>query len=256
MILETFQKQASKAGADGDGKRRIAGMQPYFFPYIGYWQLIHAVDVFVIYDDGKFIKQGWIGSNRIIGQDGSPQKIDIEIKHQSCNRKINEMQRRVCEPRARHTIRNLYHVYRKAPFYADAMRVIEPILLDEEPDLVRYLTKQIKAVAAYLGIDTEFHLSSEVSKEGLSHVEEKVFRICHHFGITDFVNPSGAGMQLYDKEHWKEAGGINLQFLRRNEDIRYKQFTDEFVPDLSIIDLMMFCSRDELHDILNRYHFL
>ena len=239
-----------------NGKRHIAIMQPYFFPYIGYWQLIHAVDMFVVYDDGKFIKQGWIGRNRIIGQDGNPQMIDIEIKQKSQNRKINEMQRVVSEPRTRRTIRKLDYVYRKAPYYADAMRVIEPILLDEEPDLVRYLVTQLKSVAAYLGIDTEFRLSSEVSKDGLERYEEKAFRICHHFGITNYVNPSGAGMQYYDKAHWKEVGGIDLQFLRRDEDIRYKQFNNEFVPDLSIIDLMMFCSRDELHDILNRYHFL
>lgn len=239
-----------------NGKRYIAIMQPYFFPYIGYWQLIHAADVFVIYDDGKYIERGWIGRNRILGQDGKPKMICTDIIRASANHLINELQRRVCVPRAKHTIRNLYAVYRKAPHYADAMSVIEPILLDEEPDLVRYLTKQLKSVAAYLDIDTEFHLSSEVSKEGLTCVEEKAFHICHHFGIPDYINASGAGMELYDKAHWKEAGKISLQFLRRNEDICYKQFSDEFTPDLSIIDLMMFCSRDELHDILNRYHFL
>ena len=239
-----------------NGKRHIAIMQPYFFPYIGYWQLIHAADMFVIYDDGMFIERGWIGRNRILGQDGKPQMICTDIIRASRNRRINELQRRVCVPRAKHTIRNLYAVYHKAPHYAEAMGVIEPILLDEEPDLVRYLSKQLRAVADYLGIDTEFHLSSEVDKEGLAHSQEKAFRLCHHFGITNYINPSGAGMQLYDKVYWKETGGINLQFLRRDEDIRYKQFSDVFTPDLSIIDLMMFCSRDELHDILNRYHFL
>ncbi len=239
-----------------DGKRHIAIMQPYFFPYIGYWQLIHAADVFVIYDDGKFIKGGWIGRNRILGQDGKPKLINLDIASKSPNRRINELQRQISAYHIKNMLCNLHFVYHKAPHYAEAMRVIEPILLDEEPDLVRYLTKQLKSVAAYLGIDTEFRLSSEVSKEGLEYVEDKVFRICRHFGINDYINPSGAGMELYDKAHWKEAGNVNLQFLRRNEDIRYQQFNDEFIPDLSIIDLMMFCSRDELHSMLNRYHFL
>ncbi len=239
-----------------DGKRHIAIMQPYFFPYIGYWQLIHAADVFVIYDDGKFIKGGWIAHNRILGQDGQPKMISFDINGKSPNRRINELQRQFCAQHVKSMIRNLHYVYHKAPHYAEAMRVIEPILHDEEPDLVCYLTKQLKSVAAYLGIDTEFRLSSEVSKEGLEYVEDKVFRICRHFGINDYINASGAGMELYDKAHWKEAGNVNLQFLRRNEDIRYRQFNDEFIPDLSIIDLMMFCSRDELHSMLNRYHFL
>ena len=163
---------------------KIAIMQPYFFPYIGYWQLIHAVDVFVIYDDGKFIKGGWIGRNRILNQDGKPEMIGIDIIGKSPNRLINELQRHICSQHIKRTIRKLYYIYHKAPHYADAMSIIEPILLDEEPDLVRYLTKQIKSVAAYLGINTEFHQSSEVSKEGLKYVEDKVFRICHHFGIT------------------------------------------------------------------------
>jgi len=249
------QIQLPSFGGIGGGSR-IAIMQPYFFPYIGYWQLLHAADVFVIYDDGMFIKGGWIAHNRILGQDGRPVMIGVDIIGKSRNRQINELQRQVCIPRAKSMIRKLYHLYHKAPHYTEAMRVIEPIMLDEEPNLYCFLAKQLKQVAAYLGIDTEFHLSSEVCKEGLKHVEDKVFRICHHFGIIDYINPSGAGMQFYNKAHWKEAGGINLQFLRRNEDISYKQFNNEFVPDLSIIDLMMFCSRDELHNILNQYHFL
>ncbi len=239
-----------------DGKRHIAIMQPYFFPYIGYWQLIHAADVFVIYDDGKFIRGGWIARNRILGQDGQPKLIGFDINGKSPNRRINELQRQISAHHIKKMLCNLYQVYQKAPHYAEAMRIIEPILLDDEPDLVRYLAKQLKSVAAYLGIETEFRLSSEVSKEGLEYVEDKVFRICRHFDIPDYINPSGAGMQLYDKAHWKEAGDVNLKFLRRNEDIRYRQFSDEFIPDLSIIDLMMFCSRDELHSMLDRYHFL
>lgn len=239
-----------------DGKRHIAIMQPYFFPYIGYWQLIHAADIFVVYDDGKYIKHGWINRNRILNEDGLPQYIHFEVYHASYNRLICETKRVVNINKANKLFRTLDFLYHRAPHYNEAMEIIEPILFDEESDLTGYLFNQLKAVSAYLGIDTEFHLSSEISKEGLTYAEEKAFRICHNFGITDYINASGVGMQLYDKVHWKKAGNVNLQFLRRNEDIRYKQFSDEFVPDLSIIDLMMFCSRDELHNILNRFHFL
>jgi len=239
-----------------DGKRHIAIMQPYFFPYIGYWQLIHAADKFVVYDDGTFIKQGWISRNRILGENGQPQYFGIEISHASCNHLINETKRVINSKKADKLCRTLKQNYLRAPYYNEAMEVIKPILLDEEPDLTRYLFKQLRAVAEYLGITTEFHLSSTISKNGLKNVDEKVFRICHHFDTIDYINPSGAGMQFYNKACWKKKGGINLHFLRRNEDIRYKQRSDEFVPDLSIIDLMMYCSREELHEILNRYHLL
>ena len=253
MILETLREQASKAGADG--KRYIAIMQPYFFPYIGYWQLIHAADLFVVGDSVHYIKHGWINRNRILGEGGQPQYFGIEVSHASCNHLISETKRVVSRKQAEYLCRVLKFYYGKAPHYSEAMEVIKPILLDEEPDLTRYLVSGLRAVADYLGITTEFRMLSEVSDRWEYRAPEIISRTCEHFGFTDYINPSGAGMGYYDKDAFREMG-INLQFLRRNEDIRYKQFGGEFVPDLSIIDLMMFCSRDELHDILNRYHFL
>ena len=238
-----------------EDKRHIAIMQPYFFPYIGYWQLIHSADMFVVGDNIHYIKHGWINRNRILGENGQPQLFGIEVSHASCNRLICETKRVVNRKRAEHLYRTLMYNYSKAPHYNEAMEIIEPILLDEEPDLTRYLFKQLKSVADYLGIKTEFRLLSEVSPRWECRSPEIIRRTCEHFGFTNYINPSGAGMEYYDKEKFREMG-INLQFLRRNEDIRYKQYSDEFVQDLSIIDLMMFCSQDELHEILNRYHFL
>lgn len=237
-----------------DGKKYIAIWQPYFFPYIGYWQIIHAVDLFVVADNAHYIKQGRINRNHILGQDGKPQVIRINVVDASCNRRINEHQRRVDEIHVKHMLRNLYAVYHKAPHYAEAMSVIEPILIDKESDLTRYLVKQLRAVADYLGIETEIRMLSEVTDHWDCKAPEAIRRTCMHFGYTNYIN-SITGTKYYDKESFREMG-INLQFLRRNDDICYKQFTDEFVPDLSIIDMMMFCSRDEIHDMLDCYHFV
>ena len=252
MILETLREQASKAGADK--KDRIAIMQPYFFPYIGYWQLIHAVDLYVVADNVHYIKHGWINRNRILGEGGQPQYFGIEVSHASCNRLISETKRVVSRKQAEYLCRVLKFYYGHAPYYSEAMEVIRPILLDEEPDLTHYLVRGLRAVANYLGITTEIRLLSEVSARWDCMAPEVIRRTCEHFGITDYINPSGAGMDYYDKDAFREMG-ISLQFLRRNEDIRYQQRCDEFVPDLSIIDVMMYCSRDEIHDMLDRYHF-
>ena len=238
-----------------NGKQHIAIMQPYFFPYIGYWQLIHAADVFVVGDSVHYIKHGWINRNRILGEGDQPQYFGIEVSHASSNRLICETKRVVSRKQAEYLCRVLKFYYSQAPHYNEAMEVIKPILLDEEPDLTRYLVKQLRAVSDYLGIKTEIRLLSEVSARWDCRAPEVIRRACEHFGITDYINPSGAGMDYYDKDAFREMG-INLQFLRRNEDIRYKQFGGEFVPDLSIIDLMMFCSRDEIYDMLDRYHFV
>lgn len=250
---------ASKSAATPPSGGRGAGpyiaiMQPYFFPYIGYWQLIHAVDVFVVGDSVHYIKHGWINRNRILGEGGQPQYFGIEVSHASCNRLISETKRVVSRKQAEYLCRVLKFYYGKAPHYNEAMEVIKPILLDEEPDLTHYLVRGLRTVADYLGITTEFRLLSEVSDRWEYRAPEIIRRTCEHFGFTDYINPSGAGMGYYDKDAFREMG-INLHFLRRNDDIRYKQRSDEFVPDLSIIDVMMYCSRDEIHDMLDRYHF-
>lgn len=238
-----------------DGKRHIAIMQPYFFPYIGYWQLIHAVDLFVVGDSAHYIQNGWVNRNRILGDGNRPQYFGIEVSKASAERYISETSRVVNLNRTDKMCRVLKYYYSKAPYYSEAMEIIKPILLDEDPDLTNYLVKQLKAVAGYLGIKTEFRMLSEVSDRWDCRAPEIIRRTCEHFGLSDYINPSGTGMIYYKKDAFREMG-INLQFLRRNEDIRYKQRTDEFVSDLSIIDLMMYCSRDELHEMLNCYHLL
>lgn len=238
-----------------DGKRHIAIMQPYFFPYIGYWQLINAADVFVVADNVSYIKHGWINRNRILGEGGQPQFFGIEVSHASCNRLIGETMRVVSRKQAEYLCRVLKFYYSKAPHYREAMEIIKPLLLDEEPNLTQYLFNQLRSVADYLGIKTEFRLLSEVSARWECRSPEIIRRTCENLGFSDYINPSGAGMGYYDKDAFREMG-INLQFLRRDEDIRYKQYSDAFVQDLSIIDLMMFCSRNELNGILNQYHFL
>lgn len=247
-------KRAATPPSGGRGAY-IAIMQPYFFPYIGYWQLIHAVDVFVVGDSVHYIKHGWINRNRILGEGGQPQYFGIEVSHASCNHLISETKRVVSRKQAEYLCRVLKFYYGKAPHYNEAMEVIKPILLDEEPDLTRYLVSGLQAVADYLGITTEFRLLSEVSDRWEYRAPEIIRRTCEHFGFTDYINPSGAGMGYYDKDAFREMG-INLHFLRRDEDIRYKQFGGEFVPDLSIIDLMMFCSKEEIQKILDEYHLL
>ena len=215
-----------------NGKRYIAFTQPYFFPYIGYWQLIHAADLFLIGDNVHYIKHHWINRNRILGEGGQPQYFGIEVSHASCNRLICETKRVVSRKQAEYLCRVLRFYYNRAPHYNEAMEVIRPILLDEEPDLTQFLLKHMRAVAEYIGIKTEIRLLSEVTAR------------------WDSIN----GTKYYTKEAFREMG-INLHFLRRNDDIRYRQFSEEFVSDLSIIDMMMFCSRDEIHDMLDRYHF-
>lgn len=234
---------------------KIAGMQPYFFPYIGYWQLIHAVDVFIVYDDGKMITNGWIHRNRILNTDRqTPSTISLPLKDKSVNHKIFEIERTIDVRNVRKIIRALECTYNRAPHYEETMQLLRPLLTDEEPNMALYLTHCLQTICNYLGITTRFVISSTIDKTGLEHFMDKVERLGKTIGITDFINPIG-GMEIYDKEEWKRHG-LTLSFLHRRDSIRYQQFGEEFVPDLSIIDMLMFCSVDEIRKILDEYDIL
>jgi len=230
--------------------RHIAIMQPYFFPYIGYWQLLAMSDVFVVYDDGLYRKNGWIHRNRILGY-ADPIDIATDIQAKSCNRRINETKRACNAFHVEKLLKSISLRYSKAPHFKETMDVVEPLLRSTEPDLVTYLVASLRGVMAYIGIDTPLMISSAVPKDGLEGVVDKVERICKTVGILNYVNPPN-GEALYDRQDFASRG-LKLQFLHRNADIAYRQFGNDFVPDLSIIDVMMFNSPEEIRALLTRY---
>jgi len=230
--------------------RHIGIMQPYFFPYIGYWQLVAMSDVFVVYDDGLYRKSGWIHRNRILGY-ADPIVIATDIQSKSCNRRINETKRACNAFHVDKLLRSVALRYSKAPHFRQTMDVIEPLLRNPDPDLVGYLVTSLRGVMSYLGIETPLVLSSSIPKDGLEGVVDKVERICKTVGILNYVNPPN-GESLYDRQDFASRG-LTLQFIRRDADIAYRQFGGDFVPDLSVIDVMMFNSPEEIRALLTRY---
>ena len=231
---------------------KIGIMQPYFFPYIGYWQLIHAVDVFVVYDDGKMITNGWIHRNRILDFDGTtPRAIGVPLKKKSVSHTIGEMERVKDERQMKQMVGMIQNRYRRAPHFQEVMPMLEELILNDEMNMVKYLTNSLQTICNYLGITTQFVMSSTIDKTGCEGVEDKAERICKTIGITHYINPIG-GTEFYDKEAWAKRG-LTLNFLCRRDSIRYLQFGGDFVPDLSIIDMLMFCSKEEIQEMLNEY---
>lgn len=233
--------------------KKIAGMQPYFFPYIGYFQLINAVDLFVVYNDGHMIRQGYMHKNTILGQ-GAIERHDINLQIRHYNCLIYEAELIDNSHNFNKMMKTIRHTYKNAPYFRDVMPIIESCLSFDEKNLSTFLVHQLHTVCDYIGITTPFALSTEVPKDGLVHLEEKAFRIFDHFGIHDYINPIG-GTEYYDKERWA-AHGVKLSFLKRNDDLCYKQFDDTFVEDLSIIDVMMFNSKEQIQELLTQYTLL
>lgn len=228
---------------------KLGIMQPYFFPYIGYWQLLNAVDTYVVYDDVNFIKGGWINRNKILAN-GKPQYINVILDKPSSNKKINETRIRNDRFCYNKILKTLDLHYKKAPYYEPVRAVIEPIVMYETDNLADYLFNSIKAVCAYLGISTKLMLSSAIEKDSTLKGQNKVLAICLAIGATEYYNAIG-GKELYNPESFA-AQGIQLQFLRTG-DILYRQGIYKFIPNLSIIDVMMYNSEEQIQRLLTYY---
>lgn len=228
---------------------KTAIMQPYFFPYIGYWQLINAVDCFVIYDDVNFIKGGWINRNNILLNDKS-HPIHLYLDQASPNKKINEIGILNDKIKKRKLLTCIESAYNHSPNYNEVFSVIESIINFEENNLALFLENQIKAICDYLEIKTKIIVSSKIEKDNSLKAQDKVLEICKKLNATQYINAIG-GMSLYSQSDFAKEN-IKLNFIKSN-NIKYKQFGDEFVPWLSIIDVMMFNSPQKIREMLNDY---
>ena len=226
---------------------KIGIMQPYFVPYIGYFQLLNAVDKYVIYDDVNYIKGGWINRNRIL-INGQPSYINVPLKGASPNKLINEIEVDNNEVLIQKNLRMLEGAYKKAPYFENVYKLMEDIIKCGKDNLAEYLAYSIKKICEYLDINTELIISSQMDKDNKLRGKDKVIHICHKLGGTEYYNAIG-GQEMYDYDTFRE-NNLELSFVKTN-DIVYKQYNNEFIPYLSIIDVMMFNSKEEVKKMLN-----
>ena len=218
---------------------KLGIMQPYFFPYLGYWQLINAVDTYVVYDDVAYIKGGWINRNNIL-VNGKANLITLALENSSSFKNINEINIIQNGKNAEKILKTIQMAYKKAPYYEQVMPIIEAKL--------NYQT--ILDINKYLGIDTKVILSSDLKKDNTLKAQDKVIHINKLLGTDTYINAIG-GQELYSKEDFKKEE-IELKFLKMG-DVKYSQFKNEFIPNLSIIDVMMFNSSKEIKGLLDNY---
>jgi len=224
----------------------LAIMQPYFFPYISYWQLIHIADTFIIYDDVNFIKKSYISRNSILYM-GEAQKISLELVGISQNKLINEVQ---VGNNSKKLLKTIEYAYKKAPLYEKVFPLITEMLESQEKNLAYFLGNSIKQIATYLEIDTKIIYSSDLEKNNTLKAQNKILDICQRLNTSHYINAIG-GQDLYSKEAFK-AKNIKLNFIQ-TDLMEYKQFKNEFVSYLSIIDVLMFNSKKEIQMMLNNY---
>ncbi|MEG0395975.1 MAG: WbqC family protein [Oscillospiraceae bacterium] len=228
---------------------KLGIMQPYFMPYIGYWQLMNAVDEYVIYDDVNFIKGGWINRNRIL-VNGQAQYFNVPMLGASSFKQIREISVNHEERLVEKNLRALKETYQKAPYYQDVYPLMKDILICDAENLASYITNSFKVVCDYLDITTKLIVSSEIEKDCSLKGQDKVLSVCKILSATEYYNAIG-GRELYSFKDFK-AQEIQLKFLN-TDAIVYTQFENEFQPNLSIIDVMMFNSKEQIKQMLNAY---
>jgi len=224
----------------------LAIMQPYFFPYIGYFQLLNAVDTYVIADDLNYIKNGFINKNTIL-MNNQEFKISLQLKGASQNKLINEIEVGDNGAKLLETIRRSY---KKAPHFEDAFPLIEKILLNKEKNLAKFLGDALIRIAAYLEMDTKILYSSEIEKDNFLMMDERIIDICNRLHEKEYVNAVG-GKNLYCKLEFSEAN-IDLKFINKKK-IMYEQFNNDFIAKLSLIDVLMFNSVSNIKEMLVSY---
>lgn len=228
---------------------KIGIMQPYFFPYIGYFQLINVVDRYVIYDNAAFANNKWGIRNQIL-INGAAGFFRVKTLKASQNKSFSEIGVSGDIEVKKNNIHTLECAYKKAPHFSEVMPVLEQFLTADYDNLAECNAASNRLVCDYLGIKTEILLMSELEHDKDLKRQYMIFDVCKVLGGDEYINAIG-GTELYDYEEFRE-NGIKLAFLK-SDDIVYPQFGGEFVPSLSIIDVMMFNSVPEIRDMLNRY---
>lgn len=228
---------------------KLAIMQPYIFPYIGYFQLIKAVDKFVIYDDVNFINRGWINRNRIL-VNGKDSLFTIPLKEASQNKLINEIEVNWDDAWKSKWLKTLEQSYKKAPYFQQVRPIIEQTLEQEKTIFSEIIVENLKLINAYLGITTEIIPSSSIYQNIELKAQTRILDICLQEKANHYINPIG-GIELYQKEVFEEQG-MQLNFIK-SKPVQYPQLKNDFVPWLSIIDVLMFNSVEQIQTFLDSY---
>jgi len=231
---------------------KVAIMQPYFFPYIGYWQLIHAADTFVSFDDAQYMRHGWINRNRILKPGGGWQYFLVPLKKHAVNESIINVYAHPEKKWKELIIAQLAHYKKKARYFAETNKMVSEILFNTTENSIAAINiAAINGVSSYLGLGKPVISSSEQDFDysDVGDAGEWALRIAEQLGASEYINPA-AGRELFSREKFR-AANVKLSFLTPDA-INYSQQCD-FEPSLSIIDVLMFNGVDGTKRLLEDY---
>ncbi|SJK83786.1 WbqC family protein [Halomonas elongata] len=225
---------------------KLAVMQPYLFPYVGYFQLMYASDKFVIYDDVNYIKQGYINRNTVLSQ-GQPQRFTVPVPGASSNKKIKDL---YYSSDVKKTLSLLEQSYSKSPYFNEIYPIVHEVLVSPNRSIASLCEKSYQLIFEYLGLELQTYKSSDLDYERLGGRVERLVSLCKCLESEVYINSPG-GRQLYAKGEFLEKN-IELKFIKNNQ-APYYQGQETFFPYMSIIDVMMWCSPEQVVEKFEMY---
>ena len=235
---------------------KLAIMQPYFLPYLGYFSLIKHTDEFILFDTVQFIRHGWIERNRILKPSNGWQYIMVPLKKHSRETIIKDIEINNDQQWKEKILAQLQHYKKQAPYFSNVIDILNEIFSKEYATIVDLNLASLKTVCNYLGINTPIGIFSQmnIEIEPANAPDEWALNICKALGnVDEYWNPPG-GQSFFDRKKYENAG-INLKFHSAILT-EYDQKRNVFEPWLSIIDVMMFNSVDEINKMLDNYELI
>jgi hypothetical protein len=226
---------------------KLGIMQPYFMPYIGYFQLMKAVDKYVVYDDVNYIKGGWVNRNHIL-INGEKEMFTVTLQKASQNKLFNEI---VIGDDFKKLMKTLQMNYSRAINFDQTMVLMERIISFPNKQLAVFIANSFREILSYLSVETEILMSSEIPKDNSLRGKDKIIQICEILGADTYYNAVG-GKNLYDQEEFREHG-ITLNFVDSLPQVYSQLHTREFVSGLSMVDVLMNNTKDEVNRLLDSF---
>ncbi len=222
---------------------KLAIMQPYLFPYIGYFQLINAADIFVFYDDVQYTRRGWINRNNILVNQ-KKNLFTIPVRKTGRDSLIEDVRTDQDSSWRTKIVETVRRAYRKAPYFNTVFPMVEATFAAPETRISEIAKRSVRSVNRHLGIQTVIRDSSEIYDNRRLKGRTRILDICLKEKVQEYINPE-AGRSLYDPDLFSD-NNVKPIFMQPDRTIEYSQFQHDFVPDLSIMDMLMFNPKERI----------
>ncbi|MFT4802973.1 MAG: hypothetical protein ACI9YE_000159 [Psychroserpens sp.] len=234
---------------DKEVHRCLGIMQPYFMPYLGYFSLISICDEFILFDTPQFMRHGWIERNRILKLDGEPSYIKVALHKPNQKDSIQSVAINNAINWKDKIYGQLTHYKKKAPYYSNVIKLLDDIFEQNYTSITKLNHYAVIKICEYLKINTPIKIWSEMNLEvdPVHAPDEWALHICKAYNANVYINAIG-GKSFFDESKYDNSN-IELKFLEQTS-IPYEQFGNDFVPFLSIIDVLMFCSLEDVRKMM------